>query len=234
MTSDNQNPKPVKTMLEIFVDYLKTTQPGILMLHLFYIMMICVSLSFSYILAFHWGTVVQIYTDAHDVKGFSNNLKVSVENDSKIGDLLRITLEKTGGIRAYVYRYHNGLAAISSVPFFFQTNTHEIIAPGGSRLLPYEQRIPASFNIFINAQFIKNTCAIITDADLDKNSQNYYFWTTRGAKSFIRCPIYLDNGDLFGFVGVDYATNGTQLKKDAADLMETAEDIGNIFEKIKR
>jgi len=218
------------TMLQILVEYLTKTSPGLLILHLFYIMMVCASLSFSYVMAFHWATVVQIYTDAHDVKGFSKNLKMSVENDTKIAELLHETLDKTGGIRAYVYRYHNGLAAISSVPFFFQTNTHEIIAPGGTRLLPYEQRIPASFNILINNQFIKNQCAIVTNTDEDKGSNYYYFWTSRGAKSFIRCPIYLDNGDLFGFVGVDYATNGTQLKKDAQDLEEVATQIGNIFE----
>lgn len=124
------NAKPTKeedkkpSMLQLLVNYLTNTSPLMLMLHLFYIMVVCVTLSISYILAFHWTTVVQIYTQAHDIKGFSTNLKNSVEIDNKLNEILNEIRSRTGGTRSYIYRYHNGLAAISSVPFFFQTNTH--------------------------------------------------------------------------------------------------------------
>lgn len=232
MTKDKLDNKP--TMFELLLNYLKTTSPVLLMVHLLYIMLICATLSVSYVVAFHWSNVVQIYQEAHDVKGFSKNLKVSVEHDKKIESILHDTMTHTNGSRAYVYRYHNGLAAISSVPFFFQTNTHEVIAPGAARLLPFEQRIPASINPFVTNQYIKNQCAIITDTDADKNGQYYYIFQSRAAKSFIRCPIYLDNSDLFGFIGIDYPTNPADPKKFIAEIQEAATNIGNIFESIKR
>lgn len=229
---DEQTNKP--SMLQLLLDYLKSTSPLLLMMHLLYIIVICATLSFSYVVTFHWATVVQIYQEAHDVKGFSQNLKVSVENDIKLNAILDRIRSQTGGLRSYIYRYHNGLAAISGVPFFFQTNTHEVISPGATRLLPYEQRMPASFNYNQNVQFIKNSCIVVLDADVDKDHQNYYAYQSRGAKGFIRCPIYLDKGDLFGFVGVDFATNQSDVKRYQNIIIDATKEIGDIFESTKK
>lgn len=195
--------------------------------------MVCMTLSISYILAFHWSTVVQIYTQAHDIKGFSQNLKSSVETDNRLNELLNDIRIRTGGVRSYIYRYHNGLAAISSVPFFFQTNTHETISPGTSRLMPFEQRIPTSFNIAINNQYVKNQCAVVLNADSDKDHQSYYYYQSRGAKAFIRCPIYMGNGDLFGFVGIDYDMTPRDVRNATAVINDAAKAIGNIFQNKK-
>lgn len=222
------------SILEILLEYLRTTKPVSLLFHLLYIMLICGTLSFSYIITFHWSTVVGIYTEAHNIKGFGTNLKYSVENDIKLNDILDRVRVQTGAFRAYIYRYHNGLAAINGVPFFFQTNTHESISPGANRLLPYEQRMPASFNYAQNQQFIKNACTVVIDADTDKEHQNYYVFQSRGAKAFIRCPIYLDHGDLFGFVGIDFANNPTDSKKAQTIMHDATEEISNIFETLKK
>ena len=218
-----------KTLMYLLVEYLSETSPFMLLIHMLYIIMVCATLSVSYVVAFHWSTIVQIYTSAHDIRDFGTNLKMSVENDSKLDDLLTGLINETGGMRAYIYRYHNGLAAINSVPFFFQTNTHEVIAPGASRLLPYEQRIPASFNPYINNHFIKNMCVIVTDADKDPNSQNYYYYQSRQAKAFARCPLYMAEGDLFGFIGIDFTINPEN--KDEIDriLSDAAGKVEAIF-----
>ena len=217
------------TSLQLLISYLKGTNPLLLILHLFYIIMVCATLSASYVVAFHWGALIQIYNEAHDVKGFGTNLKNSVEIDSKLNRLLHDIMDQTSGTRSYIYRYHNGLAAINGVPFFFQSNTHEVIAPGASRLMEYEQRIPASFNIAVNNQFVKNQCYMAMNTDSDKDSQNYFYFQARNAKAFIRCPIYMQNGDLFGFVGIDYASNPTDSKKAAATVSDAAKQIGQIF-----
>lgn len=233
----NKGSKPPEhhsTMLEIILDYLTDTKPFQLFVHLLFIVAVCFTLSASYIVAFHWSTVVQIYSEAHDVKGFGQNLKLSVENDHKIYQILENLHESNGSMRAFVYRYHNGLAAINGVPFFFQTNTHEVIGPGATRLMPYEQRMPASVNPVINLQFVKNECAVVTDTDSDKNSQYYWIFQTRSAKAFIRCPIYMDHGDLFGFVGLDFTHNPTDIKKATEMLKDAADQIGDIFDKIKK
>lgn len=231
MTQDSNETKP--SVMEVLLNYLKSTPPLLLLVHLIYIMIICATLSFSYVVAFHWSNLIQIYQDAHDVQSFSRNLKISVEHDNQINDTLHDVMASTKGYRAYLYRYHNGLAAINGVPFFFQTNTHEVITPGANRLLPYEQRIPASISPYISNQFVKNACAIITDTDSEKNSQYNYIWQSRKAKAFIRCPVYLNNGDLFGFIGVDYVDNPSEIKKFESQVMDAAKTVSTIFEKIK-
>lgn len=234
MAQKQNTPEHQLTMLEIILNYLKTTTPALLFMHVIYMLLICATLSFSYIITFHWSTVVQIYTEAHNIKGFGQNLKVSVESDIKLNDILDKIRDQTGAIRSYIYRYHNGLAAINGVPFFFQTNTHESIAPGATRLLPYEQRMPASFNIGQNTQFVKNACIVVLDADSDKEHQNYYAYQSRGARAFIRCPIYLDHGDLFGFVGLDFDKPPVDSKKALGIIHDAADDISNIFETLKK
>lgn len=223
--------------MQLLVEYLSETSPLLLVVHLIYIIMVCATLSVSYVVAFHWSTVVQIYTDAHDIRGFSVNLKSSVETDNKLNIILNDILQKPHAMRAYIYRFHDGLGTVSSVPFFFQSNTHEVISPGTSRLMGFEQRIPVSFNAAVNNQFVKNQCAVILNADHDPDSQNYYYFQTRQAKALIRCPIYMPNGDLFGFVGVDFAETpdlkGVGKDSDLDAIVELVSDaakqIGSIF-----
>ena len=45
----------------------------------------------------------------------------------------------------------------------------------------------------------------------------------------LRCPIYMDNGDLFGFVGIDWNHTVTNDPKTTEDLENAARDIGHIF-----
>lgn len=193
-----------EAMLKIVVDYLRKTPPWLLLVHLVYIAAIAAVLSVSYVVSFHWQSLVKIYEEAHSIENFSANLKTSVEAQNQINFGLGKALSDLSGMRAYVYRYHNGLAAISGVPFFFQSNTNEVISPGTSRLMQFEQRIPVGIHMAINMAFVENRCAIVRNADKNRNDQNYYFWQTRGARSVVRCPIYMPNGDLFGFVGMDF------------------------------
>lgn len=196
-----------------------------LAVHLIYISTASIFISSAYVISFHWDSLVRIYEEAHSIQSFSANLKTSVENDNRIYNNLNSVMSDTKGMRAYVYRYHNGLAAISGVPFFFQTMTHEVIAPGASRIMEFEQRIPAGIHMAINNEFIQDKCAVINNTDKDPGNQNYYFYQSRNAKALIRCPIYMSNGDLFGFVGVDFATDLSS---------STADDTATKTETIKR
>jgi len=217
------------TLAQVAVDYLTNTRPLMLAFHLVYIAMITAVLATAYVVAFHFTSLISIYEEAHDVTSFSMNLKSSVEKDNSIYSDLNRLLADTNGMRAYVYRYHNGLAAISGVPFFFQTMTHEVISPGTPRIMTFEQRIPASIHLAINNQFVNGKCAVITNADKDKDNQDYYFWMSRGAKHLIRCPIYMTNGDLFGFVGVDYSADLHEQSGAEKQIKDIAGDIGKMF-----
>lgn len=218
-----------ETMLRVAVDYLRSTPPWMLAVHLAYIASVTAILSMAYVVSFHWPTLVKIYEEAHSVASFSTNLKASVEIDNQINSDLTQTMIETGGIRAYVYRYHNGLAAISGVPFFFQTNTNEVISPGTPRIMQFEQRIPVGIHMAANMAFVDNRCHVVLNADRNKDDQNYYFWQSRGAHHLIRCPIYMKNGDLFGFVGVDYADDALDDKMAVGKVRELAGKIGGLF-----
>lgn len=228
--SDDQNKT---TLAQIAVAYLSNTRPIMLLIHLVYIAAITVIFSTAYVISFHFTSLIHIYEEAHSITSFSYNLKTSVENDNSINSALTHTLAETNGMRAYVYRYHNGLAAIAGVPFFFQTMTHEVISPGTPRIMAFEQRIPASIHIAINNQFIHDRCAMIRDADRDRENQDYYFWLSRGAKHVLRCPIYMSNGDLFGFVGVDFNTDMADPNKTEAAVKQAAAEISVYFANIK-
>ena len=221
-------------VVDSILRYLSRTSPFMLAVHLIYIGTASIFLSCAYVISFHWESLVRIYEEAHSIQSFSANLKTSVENDNRIYADLNAVRTDTNGMRAYVYRYHNGLAAISGVPFFFQTMTHEIIAPGASRIMEFEQRIPAGIHMEINNEFIQDKCAVINNTDKDPSNQNYYYYQSRNAKALIRCPIYMDNGDLFGFVGVDFSNNlsaatADSTVKDVEIVKRAAESIGKLF-----
>ena len=222
------------TIAQVAVDYLSNTRPIMLVVHLFYIAAITAVFSTASVVAFHFTSLISVYEEAHSITSFSMNLKTSVENDNSIYRNLNRLLTDSNGMRAYVYRYHNGLAAISGVPFFFQTMTHEVISPGTSRIMSFEQRIPASIHMAINNQFVNDKCAIIKNTDKDKENQDYYFWMSRNAKHLIRCPIYMSNGDLFGFVGVDYSTDIADTTVAERNIKDTAREIGKLFASTKQ
>jgi hypothetical protein len=219
------------TLVEVFLSYLSRTQPVLLLVHLVFVSIICVVLSLTYIVAFHFTSILSVYQESHDIKHFSTNLKASVKQDNEIQNVLDQLMASTTGNRAYVFRYHNGLAAISGVPFFFATNTHEVISPGTTRVIGFDQRIPASMDIAMNNQFMQDKCAIVTRTDEDHNSQHYWYFQSRSAKSLIRCPIFMSNGDIFGFVGVDYTSSVSQdnINKGAQLVKSAASRIGDIF-----
>lgn len=200
------------SIIEIFVRYLSKTSPLLLIFHLFWVLCICSILSTSYVIAFHFTSLAKIYEDAHHLNNFNHSLKLSVKNDTKIQDILLKLLSDTKSNRAYIFRYHNGLAAVSGVPFFFQTNTHEVISPGTSRLLQFYQRIPTSITPSINEKFMKNECIVLNKIDKSEDANLYGFYQSRNSKAMIRCPLFAENGDLFGFIGIDY-NNDQPLEK---------------------
>lgn len=220
-----------KNVIESFFNYLSSTPTTLLFLHLLWIIIASCALSTSYILAFHFTSILTIYREAHSVKNFNSNLKLSVGKDLEINTALQTILEATKANRAYIFRFHNGLAAVNSVPFFFQSITHEVISPGTTRVMQFEQHIPTGINMAVNDDFIKNQCATIKNADDDKDSTKYWYYQIRSAKNLIRCPIYMNNGDLFGVVGLDYLGGITtdQFKEYEIKLKNTAIILSAIF-----
>jgi hypothetical protein len=218
------------SIVEIIVGYLSKTPPGMLFLHLVWIVFATATISSGYIFAFHFTSLVSIYQDAHNIRNFNANLRLGTRQAQEITTNLQSLIETVGSNRAYVFRYHNGLAAVNGVPFFFQTMTHEVISPGTPRLMGFEQHLPASVGIMMSAQFMQNRCGIIEHANTDPDSRNYWYFLSRGATDIVRCPIFAANGDLFGFVGVDFTSDRDLAIDDVTNkVREAATTIGLIF-----
>lgn len=234
MESDQQNTK--KSLPETILFYFTNTKPIVQLFHLFWLVVASCALSASYVLAFHFTSVVNIYREAHSITSFGQDVMVSARNDQRIETKLKEILDSTRANRAYIYRFHNGLAAVNGVPFFFHTMTHEVISPGTPRTMQFEQRIPASINLAMSNQFVRNRCAVIDNTERDPDSQNYWYFQQRGARSMVRCPIFMQNGDLFGFIGVDYLNDldRSTLESVAARLREQSIEMGSIFMTMRR
>lgn len=222
------------SMLQILVDYLKSTSPLNLFIHMIYITVICGILSSSYILAFHWNDVVTFYTAYQEQSSGDTELKLDLDTNTQVNYKLQSLLTEVDGMRAYVYRYHGKLDTVSGVPFFYQTNIFEIISPGAARLMNYEQRVPAGIHMAMNNEFVKDRCMLIKDTTTDVDSQNYYFYTSRNAMAIERCPIFLDNGDLFGFVGIDWDAPIENTDILTGKLHTVAAELGKIFSEIPK
>ena len=224
------------SIVESFFRYLSSNTKLTLMFHLWWIVMACISLSTTYIFSFHFPSLLKVYEEAHSIKSFDKNLKLSLKQDDEINKLLTQVMIDNKANRAYIFRFHNGLAAVSGIQFFFQTNTHEIITPGMSRVLPYSQRLPASINVPMNNLLSNNKCVILNKISSDPNSQNYYNYQSRGAEAMVRCPIFLGNGDLLGYVGLDYSspTYDSYLKETETSLKSTAKSLSTLFSNTRK
>lgn len=220
-----------KRLAEVFIGYLTSTPPYLMLFHLFWLVVASAALSGAYVVSFHFTSVLGIYQEAHSIRNFGQNLMVSARQDQEIGNSLQNLLTSTKSNRAYVFRYHNGLAAVNSVPFFFQTMTHEVISPGTPRVMRFEQRVPASMNLAVSNRFVQNRCAMVEHTDEDRDSQNYWYFQIRGAKTLVRCPIFMENGDLFGFVGIDYIDGPEEMSLEAVAnrAREAAAEMARIF-----
>lgn len=225
-----------KSLAEVVVGYLNNTRPLIMLFHLVWLVVASCALSASYVIAFHFTSVISIYREAHSIATFGQDLMLSARQDQAVESRLKEVLEMSQGNRAYLYRYHNGLAAVNGVPFFFHTMTHEVISPGTTRAMQFEQRLPASINMALSNQFMRNRCSIIESTDKDVDSQNYWYFQQRSARSLVRCPIFMPNGDLFGFIGVDYLNEMDQarLESVATRMREHASAVAAVFSAIRR
>lgn len=163
---------------------------------------------------------------------FTHELNTSIHVDTRITEELQKVLTATLADRTYVFRYHNGIPAVGGIPFIFHTNTHEVIRPGVNRVISLMQRIPSSINVHMNQEFARGKCITLTDIDKDITGHDYWYYQARGAKHMIRCPIYSRQGDLIGFVGIDYVNDGrsSELSGHEVTLKQSALNLGQILQ----
>lgn len=200
-------------------------------LHLVWMFCVLSMLSVSYIVSFHFQPVLELWQRNRSYEHFRHELNTSLALDAQIVDHLNRVLSQAHADRAYVFRYHNGIPAVQGVPFIFHTNTHEVIRAGVPRLISMMQRIPSSINVTMNQEFAQGNCVVLSRIDLDNTSSDYWYYQSRGTRSMIRCPLHSEQGDLLGFVGLDYlsVTDTDSLHDAEHNLRRSVERISRIM-----
>jgi hypothetical protein len=222
--------------IEPFLKYLKTTHPLRMVWHMIWLFCILCILSVSYIITFHFTPVLDLWQQSRSMNHFRVELATTLAVDQHINQELQRLLDQTGAHRSYLFRYHNGIATVSGTPFMFHTNTHEMIKPGVARLIAYNQRLPTSINTTMNTEFARRNCVVMTNLERQVESISYWYFQTRGAHSMIRCAVYSAQGDILGFVGVDYVerTAIDQVRSKEKDVQENAAAISRILDRNSR
>lgn len=218
-------------MLELLLRYFRANSPLKMLWHLIWFSLMLCALSVTYIVTFHFEPLLDIWNRSRSLEHFRSELNTTLALDAQITDELQRTLRLNQADRAYVFRYHNGVPAVGGIPFIFHTNTHEVIRPGVPRVISLMQRIPSSINIHMNLEFAQNKCVVMKDLDQDANSADYWYYQSRGAKHMVRCAFYSNQGDLLGFVGLDFMNPQVELNLQSveASLKVVAENIGRII-----
>ena len=223
----------VQAILQIFLRYFKTVAPLRMFLHLVWLAWLLFMCSITYIMTFHFQPVWDAWQKTHSMNHFKTELSTSIAIDTQVNQELHSLLNDTQSDRTYVFRFHNGIPSVAGVPFIFQSNTHEVIRAGVSRVILFSQRIPSSLNSDSNHEFSKRLCVNYTHLDDNQNSIHYWYFETRQARSMIRCPFFTKDGDILGFVGIDFITDppedlATQSEKK---LRSAASKLSVIFDK---
>jgi hypothetical protein len=204
----------VKNVINIAAGYLKSTHPLRMLWHLIWIFVLLVMLSASYIITFHFRPVIELWQASRSLHHFRTELNTALVVDQAINSQLALLMDQTQGHRAYLFRYHNGVPSVNGVPFMFHTNTHEVIRAGVARVIQFNQRLPSGINVAMNQEFARRRCVSLRDLDSNRDGANHWYYQTRGAVAMIRCAVYTREGDVVGFVGVDYLdpTSESQLR----------------------
>ena len=226
----------LRNSVEIVLKYLKTTHPLRMLWHMIWLFCVLCILSMSYIITFHFTPVLDLWQQSRSMNHFRVELATTLAVDQGINQELQRLLDETGAHRSYLFRYHNGIATISGTPFMFHTNTHEMIKPGVARLIAYNQRLPTSINTAMNAEFARRNCVVMTNLERQVESISYWYFQTRGAHSMIRCAVYSAQGDILGFVGVDFVerTALDQVRSKERDVQQNAAAISRILDRNQR
>jgi hypothetical protein len=217
----------------VLLSYFRTVHPLKMLWHLFVIFCLLCMISTSYIIAFHFQPVIDLWQRSHSMNNFARELQVSVAVDTSANQALNQVLINTNANRAYIFRFHNGIPSPNNVPFIFHTNTHEVIKPGTNRIINFGQRLPSSLITNMSTEFLKRKCVSLTNINARPDSALYWYYESRAALHMTRCAFFSNNGDLLGFVGIDYTepTTSSQVRNNEDLVKQTAEQLGRIFDR---
>lgn len=223
-------------MVDNIIKYLKVTPPWKMFMHLVWLLCLLMILSSTYIITFHFQPVVTLIQRSQSLSYFSEHLQTSIAIDQQINALIQPLLSTSNASRSYVFRYHNGIPSVNNVPFMFHSMTHEWIKPGTSRVVMFSQRLPTGILGQQNADMIRRRCVAVNY--LDRTPESIYGWHyyMRGAIAVVRCPFFSAQGDLLGFVGIDFneRISDSDLVSAVTTTLSASERLSIIFQNVAR
>jgi hypothetical protein len=218
--------------MEIITQYLRATSLWRMFLHLVWLLCLLMMLSSSYIITFHFVPVMDLFRKSHSLTQFSAELGMTIALDQQVNTILQTLLTQTNSSRTYLFRYHNGIPSVNGMPFIFHTMTHELIRPGTTRVIVFNQRLPTGILGTSNTQMVSRRCVTLNYLDRSTESINGWHYNMRGAVAVVRCPFFSAQGDLLGFVGVDFNERVDDTVVEAAHVsaQAAAERLNSIFQ----
>lgn len=189
-----------QAMINIGLAYLRRTKPHVLLLHMICFIIANIVVTFSYVMIFHFPSIVSLCAGPSEPSGISLSARQQIEVDSALGNFLR----ETGANRVSLHRYHAPTEAPQGIPFVSQTMTNEVITSGNNRILPLQRSIPIFTTPLLNARLAENNCMVASLSREVPNSRVHWYFVTFNGQSIIRCPIYQPNGNILGFISVDW------------------------------
>ena len=161
----------------------------------------------------------------------TEQLKALARNDRLTHAVLDQVLEETTADRSHVFQLHNGRSSLKGVPFLYYSNTHERLAAGASSEIATLQQLPASLLVHRMETYLDGDCWTVETATAQPALQKLL--ERQGVATAISCPVFsIGDGQLMGFVGVDYnKVEATNAQTDAArrSLRAAATRVGTLL-----
>lgn len=223
--------------LQVMMTYLQKTSFIRIIFHTMIIVLLCLSISLSYVIAFHFSTLLSVYKESKSSHSVEIQLRETILLGKEIEGKLKSLLKETSSVRTYVYRYHNGTSSVENFPFFFQSQVYEVVLPPTLRILPTEQRLPVGIYPSANAEFALNNCVVDVDLQNESSVLHYIYYSHKGIKSIIQCPIFTQpNNVLMGYIGADFRDNLTDkvLQNNTRLVRDYASIISQMYQNDKK
>lgn len=141
-------------------------------------------------------------TDNIKIKNIEKELEKSIRINVALEEVLQdIPLSA----RAFIFKFHNGIRGPNGVSFTYQSNTHEVAAPGYASQLSELQNINLTINPALLQALISNDCYMYTVDGTQKQFAAYSKLLRQyGVVSTSICPLKDKDNILVGYIGVNY------------------------------
>lgn len=182
--------------LELLLLYLNKRPITAKIIDVLTILVLCTGIGTAYVLATNFHTLFLTEKEIEYGKFLA-----AAENIRQINDILTKLRDETESSRVGVFQFHNGTVGIGDIPFFFYSQTFEVVNSGVSSELANNQRISLSVDPHV---ILLKVQEFDYDNMIDDSSALDHMFRTRGVKQYYRHAVYSLHGEFVGFITIEY------------------------------